>query len=131
VIELSAILVEMITFHFPGGGSQKAFACSSSPREECRGMISRFLAFCPSASMYSTSYRISIKPGMKTKIVSFSPCFSLKQFFNSISSTISNVAAFKVSSLTDALAPWFMLLIHSNTVSCFGSLSTFQNPSIK
>lgn len=34
VIELSAILVDMITFHFPGGGSLNAQAYSSSPNDE-------------------------------------------------------------------------------------------------
>ena len=129
MIELSAIFVEMITFHFPGGGSQKALACSSSPRVEWRGMISKFLAFYPSASMYSTSYKISMRPGIKTRIVSFSPCFSLKQFLSSIKSTISKVAAFSVSSLTEAQAPWLMLLMHSNTGSCLWRCKTFQKPS--
>ncbi len=131
VIELSAIFVEIIIFLFPGGGSLKAHACSSSPKDEWRGIISRFQAFWPSASMYSTSYKISMRPGMKTRTVSFSPYFSLKQFFNSINSTINKVAAFKVSSLTEALDPLFKLFSASNTLSYFGSFKTFLNPSIK
>mmetsp|Transcript_40251 Transcript_40251/g.86911 ORF Transcript_40251/g.86911 Transcript_40251/m.86911 type:complete len:225 (-) Transcript_40251:145-819(-) len=72
VIEVSAKIVDTITFRLPGVGGLKIFCCSAVGMRECKGWSSRsrLIAEPCNASMVLT---ISPQPGMKIRMPPSSP----------------------------------------------------------
>ena len=74
VIEVSAILVEMITLRTPTGGCANTFDCCSVDSDECSAITMNLSEGQSRPVRASNSVIISMRPGKNTKIAPETPC---------------------------------------------------------